>query len=95
MRDDTVEGRENGYLPGSNLGPSEKEHYNRLLTEWDVENFLDGVSAGGMKENSTTVVTSAQPVDLASDDRTSSGGHSGNKSAAMRGEYRIHMSLIN
>ncbi|EER04893.1 hypothetical protein Pmar_PMAR008620 [Perkinsus marinus ATCC 50983] len=85
MRDDTVEGRENGYLPGSNLGPSEKEHYNRLLTEWDVENFLDGVSAGGMKENSTTVVTSAQPMDLASDDRTSSGGHSDNKSAAMRG----------
>ncbi|KAF4749826.1 hypothetical protein FOZ63_006502, partial [Perkinsus olseni] len=54
---------ENEWMPGSNPGPSEGQKYNRLLTEWDVQNFFNGVpeKPEGEEKSVESVMTSPSP----------------------------------
>ncbi|KAF4709543.1 hypothetical protein FOZ62_006889 [Perkinsus olseni] len=65
--------QENEWMPGSNPGPSEGQKYNRLLTEWDVQNFFEGVPEKTEEEGKhaeSAAVTEA-PVELPREDKTS------------------------
>ncbi|KAF4663443.1 hypothetical protein FOZ61_001653 [Perkinsus olseni] len=87
--------QENEWMAGSNPGPSEGQKYNRLLTEWDVQNFFEGVpeKPEGEEKSAESVVTPPSPPPppaeppregkTSPERRSSSAGNSGLNKAKM------------